>query len=158
MDPTPRFEVDHMLEKLGKYLRILGFDADWERAKRTHELVEKANAEGRVFLTRNSRVEAQFPRPESIHFVRAEDPVEGLREVVEALGLDPRARLFARCIRCNVELEELSELGEHAARVIPEVRARHRRFWRCPRCGTIFWRGTHVENTCAKLGIPPPEP
>jgi uncharacterized protein with PIN domain len=43
-----------------------------------------------------------------------------------------------------------------AARVVEAVRARHRLFFTCPSCGTVFWRGSHVENTCRKLGLEPP--
>ena len=37
--PETRFMVDHMLIKLGKYLRILGYDAAWDDGVRTHELI-----------------------------------------------------------------------------------------------------------------------
>ena len=62
----PRLLVDHMLIKLGKYLRIIGFDAAWDAACRTHELIKCANDEGRVFLTRNRRIDAvrKEKRPE----------------------------------------------------------------------------------------------
>ena len=33
-DEPPRFVVDHMLLKLGKYLRVLGYDAVWDRDAR----------------------------------------------------------------------------------------------------------------------------
>ena len=62
------------------------------------------------------------------------DPVAQLAVVLEAFGVDPHDRLFSRCIRCNVELEELAELGADAARIPARVRERHSRFWRCPSC------------------------
>lgn len=154
----PRFMVDHMLIKLSRYLRILGLDASHVPGERTHALIERANAEGRIFLTRNTRIDDQYPPPLRLLFVAKDDPVEQLRDVVTACGIDPREGLFSRCIRCNVELEELEdldELGERAARVPARVRARHRRFWTCPSCGTIFWHGTHVRNTLEKLGLAP---
>jgi uncharacterized protein with PIN domain len=83
------------------------------------------------------------------------DPVEHLHQVVSAFGLDSAARLFTRCIRCNVELAAASA-EEAAARVPDCVRERHEQFFTCPRCGTVFWRGTHVANTCHKLGLQPP--
>jgi len=152
-EAAPRFLVDHMLVKLGKYLRIVGLDAAYVAGPRTRELIALADREGRVFLTRNTRLAHQGPLPGRVQVVREDDPVSQLAAVLAAFGVDPRARLFSRCIRCNVELEELAELGDEAARVPPRVRARHARFWRCPSCATVFWRGTHVENTCRKLGI-----
>ena len=151
----PRFLADHMLIKLGKYLRIVGLDAALAADLRTHELIARANEQGRVFLTRNTRLADQYPPVDRLLVVREDDPVAQLAVVLAAFGVDPRARLFSRCIRCNVELEELAELGDEVARVPPRVRARHERFWRCPSCATVFWRGTHVQNTCRKLGIRP---
>jgi uncharacterized protein with PIN domain len=154
----PRFLVDHMLIKLGKYLRIVGLDAAYVGGVRTHELIARANEERRAFLTRNTRLADQYPPADRVLVLREVDPVAQLAAVLEAFGVDPHAGLFSRCIRCNVELEELAELaelGDDAAHVPPRVRARHERFWRCPACATVFWRGTHVENTCRKLGLRP---
>jgi len=64
--------------------------------------------------------------------------------------------LFSRCIRCNVELGAVKDKQAVAERVHPNVLSRHERFFACPRCGTIFWHGSHVANTCRKLGLPPP--
>jgi uncharacterized protein with PIN domain len=154
-DGAPRFLVDGMAVRLGKYLRCLGFDAAWELGAGTRRLALRAAEEGRVLLTRNTRAgEAFRPPPAWIRLV-SEDAVEQLRQVVDELGLDVRAGLFTRCIRCNVALEELETAVAHE-RVQPGVRERHRRFWTCPRCHTVFWWGTHVANTCRKLGIEPP--
>ena len=61
--PETRFMVDHMVFKLGKHLRILGYDAVWNEKVRTHELITRANVEQRVFLTRNMHFADQYPRP-----------------------------------------------------------------------------------------------
>jgi len=147
-----------MVLKLGKYLRILGYDASWDTDVRTHELILRANREERVFLTRNTRLDEQYPEPDHVIVLEATDPVLQLRAVVDELGLDPEARMFARCVRCNVELEELDALDEHASEVPERVRERYDRFWRCPACGTVFWRGTHVDNTRRKLGLEATQP
>ncbi len=159
MDRTPdmpRFLVDGMAVKLGKYLRCLGYDVAWEIGAGTRALARRAAEEGRVLLTRNTREDA-FRAPPRWLRLEAEDPVEQLREVEAALFLDVRARLFTRCIRCNVELEEVER--ETVIERIPDgVRDRHRRFWTCPACHTVFWWGSHVARTCRKLGIEPPRP
>jgi uncharacterized protein with PIN domain len=154
VDP-PRFLLDGMLIRLGKYLRCLGYDAGWERGVGTRELAGRAAAEERVFLTRNTRIGSEIPAPPRWLLVEGDDPVEQLRAVERSMGLDPEQRLFTRCIRCNVELRA-AQPDEIAARVMEAVRARHRVFFTCPSCGTVFWRGSHVENTCRKLGIEPP--
>jgi uncharacterized protein with PIN domain len=155
LDSLPRFLVDGMAIRLGKYLRCLGYDAEWERGVGTRELARRASAEGRVLLTRNSRLGSEIEPPERWIVLAAEDPVAQLQQVVGTLDLDRLELLFTRCIRCNVALE-IATPEDVAARVLEPVRARHDQFFRCPRCATIFWRGSHVENTCRKLGLAPP--
>lgn len=148
-----RFMLDHMVIKLGKYLRVLGYDAVWDRAHRTHELIEAANRDERVFLTRNSRLGAEYPRPARVLILRSDDPVEQLYEVHRALGLDLGRRLFGRCIRCNLDLEPVADKSAIRDRVHPNVWRGYEAFFTCPGCGTVFWKGSHVRNTCAKLRL-----
>lgn len=156
--PRPPMLVDHMLVKLGCYLRVLGYDASYLAAHRTHELIERANFEGRVFLTRNRHLEHAYPRPRAALVLEPDDPVRQLGHTVAALDLDPRRWLFTRCIRCNVALVPVADAEEIRGQVLPQVFASYRRFWRCPSCLTVFWHGSHVRNACRKLGIEPPRP
>lgn len=149
----PLFMVDHMLIKLGKYLRILGLDAAWDSQVRTHELIARANAEKRIFLTRNTHIAEQYPQPGHLFVLQETDPVKQLKVVVVEFRLDPRERLFSKCIRCNVFLEKVSDKEKIRPRVHPNVYARFADFFTCPKCGTVFWKGTHVANTCRKLGL-----
>jgi hypothetical protein len=146
-----------MAVRLGKYLRCLGYDAEWEHGAGTRKLVHRAWVEERILLTRNTRLGSEIRPPPRWLALASEDPVEQLGEVARAFGLELEGRLFTRCIRCNVELAT-ARPEEVAARVSEPVRARHRLFFACPSCGTVFWHGSHVENTCRKLGLePPPE-
>jgi len=145
--------VDHMLIKLGKYLRILGYDAGWDLALRTHELILRANAEDRVFVTRNTRLAHQYPAPRRALMLAATDPVEQLRQLVAQFDLETGPYAFSKCIRCNQPLETVPGKEEVRARVHPNVFARHEHFFRCPACGTVFWKGSHVRNTGRKLGL-----
>lgn len=148
-----RFMVDHMLIKLGKYLRILGYDAEWDKTMRTHELIKRANTEKRVFLTRNTHLPDQYPVPASVIMVSDIDPVKQLAEIVSRMELDTKRFLFSRCIRCNVALDVVQDKKEIESLVHPNVFAKHDRFYRCPNCRTVFWKGTHVSNTRRKLGL-----
>ena len=148
-----RFEVDAMLVKLAHYLRVLGCDAEYDLEASLATRIERADAQGRVFLTRNHRIRHQEREPARMLLLGSEDPVEQLCEVIAATGVDPQARLFSRCIRCNVALEDV-EKDAVVARVPERVFETYRRFYSCPRCGTTFWKGSHVRNTCRKLGLP----
>lgn len=148
------FMVDHMLTKLGKYLRIIGSDAEWHCPCRTQELILRATDEGRVFLTRNRRIPTEYPPPDRLMTIDATDPVEQLHEVVRAFQLDPRCLLFSRCIRCNVALLEVVNKDYVRERVHPNVIKHYDRLYTCPQCHTVFWKGSHVRNTCRKLRLP----
>jgi len=148
----PRFVVDGMLEKLGRYLRCAGWDALGDADLSTASRVELANRDGRVFLTRNRHLRHHHPLPLREQRIVAGDPVEQMREVLALWPLE-RELLFTRCVRCNVELDEI-EREAARARVAPRVFERYRRFFRCPACATVFWKGPHVRNTCRKLGLP----
>lgn len=145
--------VDHMLIKLGKYLRIAGYDAAWDKKLRTHDLINIANSEDRVFLTRNTRLSGQYPVPGRVLLITPTNPADQFSFVATALNLDVRKALFSRCIRCNVALEEAKDVETVRAKVHPNVFARYTRFYTCPSCGTIFWKGSHVRNTCVKLQL-----
>jgi uncharacterized protein with PIN domain len=152
-----RFAVDHMLVRLGKYLRVAGFDAVWEPGMRTQDFIVKANSEGRMFLTANQRIRDEYPPVDRLLLLEVKDPADQFRDVMNRLELDPTRRLFSRCIRCNVDLEPVADKEAIRDRVHPNVYASRDRYFTCPRCGTVFWHGSHVRNTCRKLGLHPPE-
>lgn len=150
------FLVDGMLVRLGKYLRCAGFDTTWDVALSSRLAAQRAELEQRVFVTRNSRIGVEFSPPSQFVSVESEDPVAQFAAVARTRDLNLRERLFTRCIRCNVALEPVPIREEIRERVPPAVLERHRRFWTCPSCATVFWHGSHVENTCRKLGWPLP--
>lgn len=148
-----RFECDAMLVKLARYLRCLGYDATWDLEAPLARRIDRADREGRVFLTRSRRLEHQEQLPHRLVVLASEDPVEQVRELVASVGLDPEAQLFTRCIRCNVELGVLVKDDALRVRVHAATFASYERFFGCPSCGTVFWKGSHVRNTCRKLGL-----
>jgi uncharacterized protein with PIN domain len=152
-----RFLVDGMLVRLGKYLRCAGYDTTWDVALPSRLAAQRAELEQRIFVTRNSRIGVEFsPPPQSVS-VESEDPVAQFSAVARIRALDLREQLFTRCIRCNVALESVAIRDDIRERVPPAVFERHQRFWTCASCTTVFWHGSHVENTCRKLGwaLPP---
>jgi hypothetical protein len=73
--------------------------------------------------------------------------------VARAFGLNLESGLFTQCIKCNLPLAPVAEKSAIRERVHPNVYARHAAFFTCPGCGTVFWKGSHVRNTCRKLGV-----
>ncbi len=139
-----------MLGSLARWLRVLGFDVHYDPRLDDAGLVERAAAEERMILTRDTRL---IRRRRARHhlLVRSEAVEEQLRQVLDELGLELMPdRLLGRCLRCN---EPLVELSAEAARdqVPPYVALTQKRFRRCPACHRIYWRATHVERMHRRL-------
>jgi uncharacterized protein with PIN domain len=140
----PRFALDAMLGRLARWLRVLGLDATWSADVADAALVRHALDEGRWLLTRDRALPEEWRIPR-IHLVESEQPLEQLREILDAFALRETVRLFARCTRCNAPIEAVPR-EVAAARVPPRVLARNERFWRCPRCERLYWEGSHVDR------------
>jgi uncharacterized protein with PIN domain len=149
-----RFAADGMLQSLGTWLRLLGYDCAGGGKLFGRRLLEQAVSENRIFLTRNLHLGEYLPKllleRAEIAQVAAERLPEQLREVTQEFSLDPNAYFFTRCLKCN---ESLQPLPKDAAlgRVPPNAASLHEIFWGCPRCEKVFWRGSHVTNSLQRL-------
>jgi len=149
--PTPRFIADCMLGKLARWLRILGYDAAYENAISDDDLIERALAEDRVLLTRDTRLVKRKRLPKVL-LVESQDPAEQVRQTLEAFGLRVETGGFlTRCLLCNEPTREISR-EEARPEVPPYVHETQERFARCPACNRIYWRATHVADIVARLG------
>ena len=84
-------------------------------------------------------------------FIRCDRVQDQLRQLAAEYDLDPnRAQQGTRCLRCNVKLERMSREAA-AGRVPLHVWQTQDRFTRCPRCGRIYWPGTHWERMAEML-------
>lgn len=138
-----RLLCDEMLGKLARWLRLLGLDTAYLQGVDDAELLRAAEAEGRVLVTRDAAL-ATAAGARGV-LVRALEPEAQLREVVQALGLRPDpALVMSRCSVCNAPLVEAS--AAQASRAPPSVAATHTRYWSCPSCERLYWRGTHAER------------
>ena len=152
MTPTDiRFAADGMLQSLGTWLRLMGYDCILGQTQSSRTLLEQAVAEGRVFLTRNRHLRYDLPHRlldrGQIVQVGAELLPEQLREVVLRYEIDTESYAFTRCTRCNAILEHT----DVPVGVPQKVAARETEFWRCPNCRQVFWRGSHVDNSLTRL-------
>lgn len=139
---TPGFFADAMLGSLARWMRALGYDVAYENSIDDKVLVERAEAEGRIILTRDSLlIERRKALPRSF-FIKGNDLGGQLRQVTEAFPFDERLFL-SRCLRCNLCLEDI-EKTLVKGRVAPYVYDTNDRFSLCAGCGRIYWAGTHA--------------
>jgi len=142
---APRFLADCMLGKLARGLRALGYDAAYERRISDDDLIEKARAEGRILLTRDTRLVLRRSLPPHL-LVTSERPPAQIRQTIEAfsLAVDPGVFL-TRCLVCNTATSEIPR-EEAREGVPPYVYETQSRFARCPKCRRVYWRATHVSG------------
>jgi len=137
--------ADRTLGKLVKGLRMLGYDTLYYREEDTHPLYHLARQEGRVILTRSTKLLPKRPE-DRIVFVKEDRPLFQLRELIQS-GLISMSEqdLFSRCLLCNVILER-STPKEAEGKVPDFVFYQQQEFFRCPECHRIYWPGSHQEN------------
>lgn len=142
----PKFVLDVHLGKLARLLRLLGFDCSYERYAEDPEIIDCSLTERRTILTRDIGL-LKCGRVTHGYWVRSCAPPAQLAEVVDRFQLRGRARAFTRCSVCNGTIKPADT--ERALQEAPEkVRAWCREYYRCCRCGRLYWKGTHYESLC----------
>jgi hypothetical protein len=146
----PRFIVDAMLGTLARWLRLMGYDALYERHGDDGELAARAARLCRVLVTRDRGL-ARRRNAARVVLLRAASLRGQWIELARALKLRPlRALALTRCGDCNRRLRALARRRARAL-VPPYVYATRRRFRCCPGCARVFWRATHAPGIEARL-------
>lgn len=146
-----RFAADRTLGRLARKLRMLGFDtlSECELSRRPFEALIGPE---RIFLTRNRR---EFARPASYRkiLIRSDRADDQVIEVLHALRIQAEEiRPFRVCLLCNVPIEAVDR-GEILGGVPDYIWETRDSFSRCPRCGRIYWRGSHTERAQRELKV-----
>jgi uncharacterized protein with PIN domain len=148
---APRFACDAMLGGLARWLRAAGYDASWNAAIGDWELIRVALREGRTLLTCDTGIfrigivrDGEVPALLIPHGLNKQ---EQLAFVLRRLKLSLRE---PRCMACGGPLAEV--LREQVnGRVPPRTLAWLERFYKCGRCGQLFWQGTHWQQIAKQL-------
>ncbi len=146
-EQSPRFIVDGMLGSLARWLRLLGYDADYDNRRDDAELVRLARAENRVLLTRDRELAGR--RGVQTLFIDSQVLDEQLAQVTAAFPR-PAESAPARCSMCNTVLAPATP-EELADRLPAYVLRKYHDFWRCPGCDRIYWPGSHWQSMRARL-------
>jgi uncharacterized protein len=143
-----RFAVDRMLGRLARWLRILGHDVAYGPHLGGRGLVACARGEGRLLLTRDTRLVRQRHLPPHL-FIRSDRFRDQLREVVDAIDLRG-GEVLGRCLECNRPLHDVPRAAV-ADRVPAYVAATAARFHACAGCGRVYWPATHRAHVLREL-------
>jgi uncharacterized protein len=152
--PEPlKFLCDGMLGSLARWLRILGFDAAYAGSSASDdEVLAQAEREARFLATRDlALVQRAIKKGVPALLLRQGTKEEQMLILLMHSGaeLDP-ARFFTRCTECG-EVLASATAAEVADKVPPAVHGLHKEFWRCGRCGHVYWQGSHVTEMESKI-------
>jgi uncharacterized protein with PIN domain len=153
MADIPKFIVDRNVGKLTGWLRLMGYDTRFFDGDDDSELVAMARAEGRVILSRDTRImERRLITSGQIKavLIDSDQPERQIHQVIDTLGLDSRLRPFSLCLECNQPLVERGK-DEVKDLVPPYVFKTQDYFMQCPNCQRLYWRGTHWQAMTQKL-------
>jgi len=134
-----KFICDAMLGKLAKYLRILGFDAEYTKDSKILEHY-KGKTDAPYFLTRTIK-KGGYERTIVILSDKAREQLREIRELIHPF-IDS-AKVMNRCIECNIDLMGVQK--KHIEQKVPEfIYHQYEQFKECPRCRKVYWEGSHT--------------
>jgi hypothetical protein len=140
----PCFAAEKTLGKLAKWLRLLGFDTLYESEFAADEFIENLGND-RILLTRTQHIRTKSTISRLI-FVHSDHWVEQLKQIILELGLNAaQTRPFSRCLHCNI-LIVTAEKEALWGRVPDYIFESHDHFLTCPKCGKVYWSGSHTER------------
>ncbi|WP_457600548.1 Mut7-C RNAse domain-containing protein [Hydrogenivirga sp.] len=143
-----KFLLESNLSRLAKWLRFLGHDVKVLGGEINRR--ELARNQDRVFITTSKRWEDTLRKVGMRYLlVPRHDWELQLCMVLKHFGLKPELQLN-RCAYCGTELTPV-EKESVRDRVPPKAYGTAYDFTLCPKCGALFWKGTHYEGMVRML-------
>jgi uncharacterized protein with PIN domain len=145
-----RLLCDEMLKGIGRWLRAAGYDvAIADDGARDDELLAGARAENRLLLSCDRRLAARAGADTAMAVLGSERLDEAACELSLRIGIDWLHAPFTRCLVDNTRLGPTAE--EDVSGLPITARPGAGPIMRCPRCGRVFWPGSHVRRMRARL-------
>lgn len=141
----PRFLCDEMLQRLGRWLRAAGYDTAIATAGADdRELVAQALSENRLLLTRDRHMALFRNGRGHVVLLEHNSLPDEVAELSARFAINWQLRPFTRCLECNTLLipataAQREQLPEGALNVSDVVLY-------CPRCGKLYWVGSHARR------------
>jgi uncharacterized protein len=141
---APRFIADVMLGRLAKWLRLAGFDVLYSNRISDDELIRIAGSEGRILLSRDTRLLVRKSVRQFI-YLESQEIRNQLKQVLAVARSGSGGSVLTRCVSCNEKLIEAPR--QRVCDSVPSyVYWTQSRFKACPGCHKIFWAGTHCSS------------
>lgn len=141
---NPTFICDVHLGRLGKYLRMLGWDTLYSNQYTPDDLISVSCQEKRIILSRNYQL-TRHKKVTRSYWIRSSDPLEQIKDLINKLDLSNQSIPLTRCLNCNHILVPV-EKQEILHRLQTRTAKYYNEFFICPACDQIYWKGSHFEN------------
>ncbi|HLH85258.1 MAG TPA: Mut7-C RNAse domain-containing protein [Thermoplasmataceae archaeon] len=141
--------ADSMLGKLCRWLRILGYSVEYVTSDiDDDQIVNQTVGHSSVLLTRDRELSRRYGN--AILF-DDDDLLKQIRSIVRRDPPDP-SLFFTRCPLCNTILEKRDP--EDLNGLVPDgVRKRGLDIYHCPKCGKVYWKGSHYDSMLKKIEL-----
>ncbi len=141
---------DEMLKGLARWLRAAGYDVEVAPdGSDDRDLVARARAQGRLFLTRDRRLVDSLPDSHGVLLLECSGGEDCLEEAGRKLGIDWLQAPFSRCLACNTPLQQAGI--ERWKELPPQARDAATQLRWCPSCDQLFWDGSHMTRMRRRL-------
>lgn len=135
-----------MLGGLARWLRMLGYETEYDPKSNDNKLLERLQEKGVVLLTRDEEL---YHRAESRSLtavlVRGETEEQRLGQLAKTVGVHLDIDMATtRCPQCGSKLDEISK--EEASKRVPADSLKlYDKFWSCSNseCAKTYWIGSH---------------
>jgi len=146
-----KYLCDQMLGTLATWLRLIGFDTFFPNDKTSDdEILEISKKENRVLISRDKELIIRAKK-RNIKNIQLEtvDLDEQLEIVLKNDKIDEK-KILSRCSICNTLVKEINKVDIEDK--IPEkVYLYKEKFWICPKCNKIYWKGSHYNKILKKI-------
>ena len=139
-----KFVADGMLGKLTRWLRMLGYNVKYSNNSEDAQLLITAKKKRRILLTRDFELyQHAIARGIDAFYLEGKTEEEKLAQLAKRFAIKLEIDMAtSRCPKCNNVVKPISK--EKAAGKIEKSTFDHYdEFWRCPKCGQIYWQGAH---------------
>ena len=137
----PIFILDVHLGKLTRRLRMLGFDCRYRNDYSDTQIIELAQAEDLIILTRDRGL-LKHARVQQGYLIDSDQVDEQVLEVLDRYQLGKKIHPLYRCPCCNGLLKSVTK-EEIIHRLLPKTAQYYQNFRQCRSCRQVYWQGSH---------------
>ena len=141
----PKFLVDEMLQRLGRWLRAAGYDTVIAQdAQSDYYLLRQAINEGRLLLTKDIELTKHRGASGTVILLDGDTMEDYAEELSAYISVDWTHSPFSRCMVCN---SILTDATDQQRATIPELARKNTDVaYYCSHCNQVFWNGSHVKR------------